>query len=167
MGGRRRAKGTRGAASRRLAPLLIFFLGGSLLTVLALWHWGVLGPRPLHPAPAPDREPAALAEPAVPRAEALAALLEPAARWRRRDMGPPMSWTGAIDVSESLLQWNARVTAGVEKLGLQVLEGQEEIVDLARGGARARLTLIIGTAEEVLATLVVEAARPRETPPAF
>lgn len=164
---------TRGAASGRLAPLLICFLGGSLLTVMGLWHWGALGFRQQPPAPGPDPGRATSAKPAppvqlaAPRPGDLAALLEPVARWRRRDPGPPMSWTGAIDTSESLLQWNARVAAGIEALGLQVLEGREEIVDLARGGGRAQLTLVIGTAEEVVATLVVEAVRPRTTPPAF
>ena len=135
--------------------------------MIGLWHWGVLGPRQLRPAPAPDRVRAVSAALAVPRAEALAALLEPAARWRRRDMGPPMQWTGAIDASESLMQWNARVTAGVEGMGLEVIEGREEILELVKGGTRARLTLVIGSTEEVLATLAVEAVRPRSTPPAF
>ncbi len=168
MGARRRPRRTTGgAASRRLTPLLVCFLGGCLVTVLVLWHWGVLGRGPAPPTPIADQVQASAGELSPPRAEALTALLEPAARWRRRDMGPPLSWTGAIDGSESLLQWNARITAGVEKLGLQVLEGREEIVNPARGAARARLTLVIGTAEEVLANLVIEADRSRATPPAF
>jgi len=164
MGRQRRAKSTKGAPPIRLAPLLVCFLAGSVLTVLGLWHWGVLGPQaPLEIPPAPGAPEAA----GLSRREALERLLTPAARWSQRDLERPMVWTGTLEPAESVVQWNARISAGVESLGLEILEGREEILTRPRGRPLTRLTLVVGDAGEVLATLVVEAVRSPSLPPAF
>ncbi len=111
--------------------------------------------------------PGAASEPAVSRLEALEQLLAPAARWRQRDPGVPMVWTGTLGPPETLVQWNARISAGVEALGLEILEGREEILTRSRGRPLGRLTLVVGDAGEILATIVVEAVRPPALPPAF
>ncbi len=161
MGTSRKERTRWGVLPIRLTPLFAAFVTGCLAAILILWRLGALSPAaPSGPPPAP---PPSLAE----RAEALSAMLLPQAEWRRRDGGVPMVWDGRLPAEESLIQWNARVSAGVQALGLEVLEGREEIIHNAGKWPLQRLTLVIGHAGRVVATLMVETTRSPSLPAPF
>ncbi|MBD3237360.1 MAG: hypothetical protein GF330_11690 [Candidatus Eisenbacteria bacterium] len=161
---------TRRASRSRLqvprpGPLLIAFLAGGALVLLAL---GLSG-RVRWNAPAQRETPVTAGVPVDPETTAalLAAVLEPQADWERHDASPPLQWRGRVAAEESLVQWNARVSALCERLGLQIVSGTEEIIERRGRWPLQRVTLVAALAGETLATLVVEAPRPPTVPPAF
>lgn len=97
----------------------------------------------------------------------LAAVLAPAARWRVARSGVPALWEGRIEEGETLVHWNARVTAGIERAGLEVLEASEELLQQRGRIPLQRLTMRVGSEGRALAEVRVEALRAAELPPAF
>lgn len=156
------SKRTKGLDPARFGPFALAFLAGCLATVLILWGAGLIH-RGHSPSASPE-ESAALLE---GRVAALSALLLPQADWRRRELSIPMEWIGQVSSSESLVQWNAQVSAGIRGLGLEVLEGREEVVTRPGKWPLQRLTLVVGAAGEALATIIVETTRSPTLPAAF
>lgn len=154
------------ASVSRPGPLLITFLIGGALVFLGLGlsgriHWetdSADGDRVAAATPRVDRE---------TTAAMLTAVLEPQAEWRTRGPAIPLNWCGEIGSDESLVQWNARVTALCERLGLEVIAGTEEIIERRGRWPLQRLTLVAALGGETLATLVVEDTRPPTVPPTF
>ncbi|MCK4305498.1 MAG: hypothetical protein KAY24_14775 [Candidatus Eisenbacteria sp.] len=162
MGPRRKKGKTSGSRLLRLGPFFLTFLAGGVATLLLLWVGGVLrwDGKP---------DPGAANEPECLRAQAngLAAILLPQAEWHSRDTTLPMEWVGRLRSSESLIQWNARVSAGIQSLGMDVLEGREEILERVGQWPLQRLTLVVGSGGETLATVIVETSRSPNLPPPF
>ena len=94
-------------------------------------------------------------------------MLHGEAEWEREGIGQPAEWRGKLRGSESLVHWNARVSAAIEGAGLQVGSGREELLDRKGGGTTQRLTLEVGTGAEPLAMVVVETRRSPYLPPSF
>jgi hypothetical protein len=137
-------------------------VAGGLTVYLLLGGWNRGGQGS---PPAPD--PAAAGAELQRRADLLATILLPQAEWLRRESALPMEWEGRLPSSESLVQWNARVSAGIEGLGLEVFDGREEVIARAGKWPLQRLTLTVGGAGELLATIVIETSRSPALPPTF
>jgi hypothetical protein len=140
----------------------VAFLAGGLTVYLLFGGWN----RP-HQGRPPAPDPGAAAAELQRQADLLATVLLPQAEWIRRELALPMEWEGCLPSAESLVQWNARVSAGIEGLGLQVLDGREEVISRAGKWPLQRLTLIVGGAGEILATIVIETSRSPDLPPPF
>ncbi len=158
----RKQRNPGGSTLARLGPLLLPFLAGGLVVFLLMGGFAHLR-LPLREAPVVPN--AALH--AQQRLTALEAVLLPQAEWHHRELDPPLEWLGRLPSSQSLVQWNARVSAGIRALGMEVLEGQEDIIERPGSWPLQRLTLVVGEAGEMLATIVVETTRSPETPMPF
>jgi hypothetical protein len=102
------------------------------------------------------------------RLKALKIFLDGQADWQGGEPGIGSGWEGRLPNSESLVQWNARITDGIEAIGLQVLSGQEEIVHRKNRQPLQRLTMTIGEETgEFLTTVMVEIVRSDNLPSVF
>jgi hypothetical protein len=161
------ARTTRKRDSRRqtLGSLFAFALlaGFALVLVLA----GRFGRGPGAPAaPGAVVAPAATTRVTQPL-ERLAQVLTPAAEWELERVGNPPRWEGRLPGGESMVHWNARITAEIEAAGLQVLDATEELVDRRGRSPLQRLRLDVGLAGERLAVIVVETGRSAALAPSF
>jgi len=117
-------------------------------------------PAPAAPVPVPGPSPAELLV-------RLRTALHAEARWEREGIGQPPEWRGTLKEGESLVHWNARVSGAIEGAGLQIREGREDLLERGPGVTAQRLTLEVGTAEALLARVVVETKRSPYLPPTF
>jgi hypothetical protein len=78
-----------------------------------------------------------------------------------------MEWVGELRSSDSLIQCNGRISTLLEALGLEVLDGREQLEEGPGQTVLQRLNLVIGRAGEVLGTIAIEARRDPSLPPAF
>jgi hypothetical protein len=142
-------------------PIAIALAFAALMVITR--PWTLLPPRatvPAAPAPAPGPSPAELLV-------RLRTALHGEAKWEREGIGQPPEWRGTLKEGESLVHWNARVSAAIEGTGLKVRNGREELLERGPGVTMQRLTLEVGTAEAVLASVVVETRRSPYLPPTF
>lgn len=160
-----RRRRTRASGRRRSGAFLLPI--GIALTVVALIvvtrPWTLLPertPAAAAPIPAPGPTPAELLV-------RLRTALHDEARWEREGIGHPPEWRGTLRDGESLVHWNARVSAVLEGAGLTIREGREDLLERAPGTTMQRLTLELGTPEGVLGHVVVETKRSPYLPPSF
>lgn len=151
-----------GSILERIGPFFLAFVAGGLTLWLLL-----LGSGKLRTTEAAGTDPVARGAVRVAKTSALAELLLPQADWIRRDSGLPMHWFGEVPSSESLVQWHARLSAAIRGMGLEILEGEEEITPQPRAWPSQRLTLAIGDGGELLATIVIETTRSPALPEVF
>jgi hypothetical protein len=94
-------------------------------------------------------------------------VLSDEAEWQSRGVGHPPEWRGTLREGESLVHWNARVSGGIEKAGMRIRRGTEELLERRGGETGQRLTLEVGGEDEVLARVIVETRRSPYLPPSF
>jgi len=162
MGSRKRKRASgRKRSGAFLYPVLIVAALATLLLILRPW---TLIPRSAPAASAPIPPPPPSSTELLVR---LRTLLQDEAEWRRQGTGQPPEWSGKLRGEESMVHWNARVSAAIEAAGMQVREGTEELIERQGGGTLQRLTLEVGSGAETLATIVVETRRSPYLPPTF
>jgi len=158
-----RSRRTGSSSPRHLIPLSAFLALVAFVAILLL-----VGPsrRPAEPvAPPASGAPAPLPVPGS--LDRLTELLAPAAHWHLARAGVPPRWEGRIEGGETLIHWNARMSAAIEALGLEVLDAREELLERRGRQPMQRLTLRLGLAGETTAVVLVETARSAALPPAF
>ena len=96
----------------------------------------------------------------------LAQVLEGRAEWDRPRAGAGDRWSGRIE-GMSLVRWNGETTAALERAGLEVLAGREELVERRGRWPLQRLTLDIGAGGRKCAVVVVETSRDPSLPAGF
>ena len=97
----------------------------------------------------------------------LARVLAGRADWEIEHAGTPPRWEGRIADSESMIHWNARVSAEIEQAGLQILDATEELIDRRGRPPLQRLRMRIAEGGDPVAVVVVETSRSSALPPAF
>ncbi len=156
----RRKKQKTGLSLGWLGPLLVSFVAGGL-TVYFLMSSGHLVPL------GDDAADIHLSELRDARLQLLETLLLPQARWTARELSEPIDWQGSLPDSVSLVQWNARITQGVQSLGFEILSGAEEVIPRAGRWPLQRLTLEVGESGLPLGRIMVETSRSPRLPQAF
>jgi hypothetical protein len=155
----------RDSRRRTLGSLLVFALLAGFAIVLVLT--GRIGRRaPDASAPGVVVAPAAATRVTQPL-ERLAQVLGPAAEWQLERVGNPPRWEGRLPGGESMVHWNARVSAEIEAAGLQVLDATEELENRRGRAPLQRLRIKVGLAGEPLAIIVVETGRSAALAPPF
>jgi hypothetical protein len=162
MSGRRRkrASGSKRSGAFLLPALIVLALG----VLVGMTHPWTLLPQA---RPSPDESPVKPVLSAAELTRRLAAILEREAQWQEKGAGQPPEWRGKLPEKESLVHWNARISAAIEAAGLQVQSGTEELLERENGSPVQRLTLEVGGGGERLARIVVETRRSPYLPPSF
>ena len=155
----------RDSRRRTLGSLFVLALLGGFAVLLVLS--GRIGRRaPVASAPGAVVAPAAVTRVTQPL-DRLAQVLGPAAEWQLERAGNPPRGEGRLPSGESMVHWNARVSAEIEAAGLQILDAAEELENRRGRPPLQRLRLKVGLAGEPLAIIVVETGRSAALAPPF